>query len=154
MGKLHLGLVSLLAVACATSSPPPGAGQGEGEDTEVELMSLVVEKCGIPELKTFFHFGTAQIRSGHQNLDKLAECLVRGPLRTERLLLIGRTDPTGTEAFNRKLGLWRARSVGEYLIGKGVEAKRIEYRSAGKEGASPQPENYPNDRRVDIELLL
>jgi outer membrane protein OmpA-like peptidoglycan-associated protein len=145
----------LLLVACASSTsnavPPPSSAE---EDTEIELMTVVAEKCSIPELNTFFHFGTAQISSGHENLDKLAECLVNGPLRNDKLLLIGHTDATGPDSFNDQLGLWRAKSVGDYLIAHGVTSDRIAYQTRGKAEAKKDPKSSASDRRVDIRLLL
>jgi outer membrane protein OmpA-like peptidoglycan-associated protein len=151
MGRHGSACLSLLAgLACATSTPPPDHAD---DDTEVELMSVVVEKCKVPELNAFFYFGSDRIRSGHGNLDKLADCLVDGALRGERLLLIGHTDATGPDSFNASLGLWRAQRVRDYLIGRGVDPSRIEIQSRGKQDARPEPANHPTDRRVDIRLL-
>ena len=67
--------------------------------------------------------------------------------------MIGRTDPRGTEEYNEKLGQERAKSVKDYLVKAGVEAARIETESRGKDDASPAPEDWPSDRRVQIELV-
>lgn len=148
------GLCLFLA-SCATTAavtgPNASAPGGEGEG-EIELMTVVAEKCSIPELKAFFHFGTAEIKSGQENLDQLAACLVSGPLRDEKLLLVGHTDPTGPDDYNDQLALFRAKSVGDYLIQHGVAKERIAYQSLGKKDATSDPKQHASDRRVDIRL--
>lgn len=152
---MRAACLALLLLGCATTSsgPGPGAeGEAQPEDGEIELMTVVAEKCSIPELKAFFHFGTAEIKSGQANLDQLATCLVSGPLRDEKLLLIGHTDSTGPDAYNDQLALLRAKSVGDYLIQHGVAKERIAYQSLGKQDAAADPKRHAADRRVDIRL--
>ena len=75
-----------------------------------------------------------------------------GPLKGQSIRLVGRTDPRGNEEYNEKLGTKRAESVKSYLVKAGVEAARVEVTSYGKDDASPSPEDWPSDRRVQIEL--
>lgn len=140
----------LLLGACAGAPPSPDSA----DDTDVLLMDIVVEKCKVPELQAYFHLASAEFAGSHENLDRLAECLTEGPLKGEQVRLIGHTDPTGSEAFNQKLGLSRAQRVGQYLSKQGVSADRIRYESRGPKEASGDPERYPNERRVDIQILL
>jgi peptidoglycan-associated lipoprotein len=51
------------------------------------------------------------------------------------VLLQGHTDQQGSTDYNRKLGLRRAETVKEHLIGLGVPATSIKVVSLGKEGA-------------------
>jgi outer membrane protein OmpA-like peptidoglycan-associated protein len=153
--KMRAAGLCLFLASCATTAaapdPRPNGEAQEGEG-EIELMTVVAEKCSIPELKAFFHFGTAEIKSGQANLDQLATCLVSGPLRDEKLLLVGHTDPTGPDEYNDQLALFRAKSVGDYLIQHGVAKERIAYQSLGKQDAAPDPKKHASDRRVDIRL--
>jgi peptidoglycan-associated lipoprotein len=75
-----------------------------------------------------------------------------GPLKDRRIALTGRTDPRGSENYNEKLGLERAERVKRYLVANGIDSARIETRSLGKTDASPAPQDWAADRRVEIEL--
>jgi OOP family OmpA-OmpF porin len=150
--------VLLWAVGCAGSQTPIVTTEGEKIDPdEIIDVKVVVEKCAIPDLQTYFEFDSDEIESS-DNLNKLAKCLTDGPLRASRILLIGSTDSVGSERYNDKLGLSRARKVAAYLIKLGVEEKRIKYTSIGKSKASASPgssvKDRSKDRRVDISVLL
>jgi OOP family OmpA-OmpF porin len=78
---------------------------------------------------------------------------------------LGHSDPTGPSSMNEKLSKRRADAVKQYLVSKGIDAKRIQ--TAGKGGAQPLPKTrdcdalprmekiicYAPDRRVDIEVV-
>jgi outer membrane protein OmpA-like peptidoglycan-associated protein len=83
----------------------------------------------------------------------LANCMQTGPLKGKSIRLVGRADPRGTEAYNEKLGLERAEEVKTYLVHQGVEPGRVLTASLGKADASPFPQDWKTDRRVDIELV-
>ncbi len=149
----------LAMTACASSSRGSSVTTSDGEEVppeeamEVMEVEVVVEKCRVPELKTYFAFDSDQVAQ-HENLDALAECLVSGPLRGHTILLRGHTDPQGDETYNVQLGLSRAQQVAAYLVAKGVSEDRIKYRSLGPSEASDDPADFPRDRRVDIDILL
>lgn len=149
--RLVFGLIlSFTAGGCAAST----ASTEKAKDTDVLLMDIVIQKCKVPALEAYFPFASAELAGPHDNLDRLAECLTTGPLAGERLRLVGHTDPTGNETFNQRLGLWRARRVGEYLSKKGVHADRIQYESRGPKETSGDPGRFATERRVDIQILL
>lgn len=64
-----------------------------------------------------------------------------------QIQLIGWADKSGTEAYNERLSLRRARSVHNYLINKGVSSKRIQFE--GK-AIDTQAKNNAQARRVDM----
>jgi outer membrane protein OmpA-like peptidoglycan-associated protein len=47
------------------------------------------------------------------------------------IMIEGHTDNTGTEEYNTELSKNRARSVYDFLIGKGISEKRLEYKGYG-----------------------
>jgi outer membrane protein OmpA-like peptidoglycan-associated protein len=49
----------------------------------------------------------------------------------QRVTIEGHTDDTGSAATNRKLSQARAEAVRDYLVGKGVEASRLEAKGFG-----------------------
>lgn len=148
---LGLLLSAGLFVGCASATPGPAPSD---EDTDVLLMDVVVQKCSVPTLEAYFPFASAELGGPHEHLDRLAVCLTTGPLAGERLRLVGHTDPTGDARFNEKLGLWRARRVGEYLAQQGVDPARISYVSRGPKDTSGDPGRFAVERRVDIQILL
>ena len=84
----------------------------------------------------------------------LADCMMSGSLRDKSIVLIGRTDPRGTEEYNEKLGLERAEKVKSFLVSQGVDGSRIRTTSLGKDDASPLPADWAGDRRVEVKLAL
>jgi outer membrane protein OmpA-like peptidoglycan-associated protein len=102
----------------------------------------------------FFSFASAKTTSARDNatMNILAHCMTAGALKDKSIVLVGRTDPRGSEEYNEKLGLARALRVKAYLIARGVEDNRVLTASLGKEDASPSPADWPSDRRVEIRL--
>ena len=82
----------------------------------------------------------------------LAHCMMDGPLKDKSIILIGHTDPRGSEDYNAKLGAKRADDVRRYLITQGVAADRVTTQTAGETTASGDPKDWPTDRRVEIQL--
>ncbi len=133
--------------------PDQGRGASRVETNTLYSMYLspgIRSACAGPA--PFFRFDSANTATADPTLQTLANCMKDGPLKGRSIRLIGRTDPRGTEEYNEKLGQERAKSVKDYLVKAGVEDARIEVTSRGKEDASPAPEDWPSDRRVQIEL--
>ncbi len=87
-------------------------------------------------------------------LNALAEYLKKSP--ELRFQVIGHTDLHGTDEFNNKLSLERARAVKDYLVKKGIEASRLTIRGAGKtepKVAKTGPEYDEQNRRTEFRLL-
>jgi len=90
-------------------------------------------------------------------LDRLAQEL-KG--RTYRALFLhGSTDPTGSEAYNKKLGLRRSLAVKRYLISRGIPARKLRALSWGDRKArlfsacrrkSPLCHSQSRSVRIDI----
>ncbi|MCC7385802.1 MAG: OmpA family protein [Deltaproteobacteria bacterium] len=158
-GGLWVGVLLLMIGAVAGCAANPKAAAivtTEGEEIDpdgIMDIEVVVKTCAVPDLKTYFQFDSDEL-AAHQNLDQLAKCLSGGPLEGNRLVLVGHTDPLGSDDYNAKLGLARARKVARYLSERGVDPSRIKYESQGKARASGDPAHYPEDRRVDIIVLL
>ena len=101
----------------------------------------------------FFEYDSAKVEGEDKSsMNNLAQCMQHGPLQGKTIVLTGRTDPRGTEEYNEQLGLERADKVRQYLIRRGVEARRIKIASLGKTDASPFPKDWQGDRRVQIDL--
>ncbi len=72
-----------------------------------------------------------------------------------KITIIGHTDNVGTDAYNQILSVNRAESVRNWLVSKGIDAKRIQ--TIGKSEGSPiatndTAEGRARNRRVEIEV--
>ncbi len=138
--------------------PPtlPGPGPAPATAHTDVLYSMYLTQsvrgvCSGPD--PYFSFDSSSpTASDHPTMKNLVTCMKTGPLRSKSILLTGRTDPRGTPSYNEKLGLERAEKVKRALVADGIEAARIRTTSLGSEEASGDPENWPRDRRVQIDV--
>lgn len=100
---------------------------------------------------------------GREKLDELVARLKE--MDYASVHIVGHTDPTGPADMNEKLSKRRADAVKQYLVSRGIDAKRIQ--TEGKGGAQPLPKTrdcdalprmekiicYAPDRRVEIEVM-
>ena len=139
---------AMAAPAPMPAPPPPITTTG------VYLDPTIASACGIPQPKMYFPFDSAEVKnSDSATVDKLSACLTTGPLKGKTLDIVGRTDPRGSDEYNKKLGKSRADSVAEVLTAHGLGEGMIKTRSTGEEKATGSDESgWANDRRVDIRL--
>lgn len=77
-----------------------------------------------------FQFDSYQLHpSSFQELNKLITILTKNPLW--KIELTGHTDDQGTEDYNLTLSKQRAKSVGDYLLQKGIENHRVRTQGFG-----------------------
>ena len=89
---------------------------------------------------------------GEDILGRIARCMQDGALKGESLTLIGHADPRGSRAYNRSLGMERARAVRDYLSSQGVAVSSVDVKSRGElDATGTGPSSWQLDRRVDIE---
>lgn len=113
---------------------------------------------------TLFDFDSANLRpAGRTALDGLAA--QARSLNLEVILAVGHTDRIGSESYNKSLSERRAMSVKNYLVSKGIDAKRIYTEGKGK--GQPVTGTACNnirersalisclqpDRRVEVEVI-
>jgi OOP family OmpA-OmpF porin len=92
--------------------------------------------------------------SFRSSLDDLAETLKAYP--NVKIEIVGHTDVSGQETFNKSLSLKRADAVKSYLVGKGIEATRIT--TEGLADAQPIAPNTTlegrqKNRRIEVIFL-
>jgi outer membrane protein OmpA-like peptidoglycan-associated protein len=123
--------------------------------TGVTLDPSIASACGIAAPNAFFEFDSAQIESQNEGtLYGVARCLSEGPLKGQRIEIVGHTDPRGTDEYNYQLGKSRAQSVSEYLSSHGVNQGNLSVVSYGESLSSATDERgWAYERRVDIRLL-
>ncbi len=72
------------------------------------------------------------------------------------ILIVGHTDNVGNAASNKLLGLKRANRIRNWLVRKGIDAKRIITKSEGKNqpiADNATPEGRQKNRRVEISYI-
>lgn len=100
----------------------------------------------------FFDTDKAVIReTGKAKLDEVAASL--GEWGKVRIEVAGHTDSTGSAAYNKKLSKKRAEAVKAYLVGKGIEAERLQavgYGEAKPIASNKTREGRAKNRRVEL----
>ena len=113
---------------------------------------------------TQFRFDRAQLTpSGAAELDKLIAEM--GAAQIGAITIVGYTDRIGSDAYNQKLSQRRADSVKQYLVGRNVEANRMQAIGRGKNDPVTTPDACKGlkgqrlihclapDRRVEVEVV-
>jgi len=102
-----------------------------------------------------FQTGKAILTAGsYAELDRLLGILKDNPLM--RIEISGHTDNTGSLALNSKLSEDRAKAVVEYLVQKGVEKGRLEFKGFGPQqpiADNTTSEGRARNRRVEFKIL-
>ena len=108
-------------------------------------------------LPVLFQFDSANLGNEQdQFLDKIGAALTGEELAGYRFAVEGHTDAIGGADYNERLSMKRAASVKQYLIARGVSAKRLEVAGLGE--AKPHMSNgtetgRARNRRVELRNL-
>jgi len=68
----------------------------------------------------------------------------------------GHTDTTGTAAYNQTLSENRAKSVVQYLIGKGISTERLSFKGYGQSkpiDTNDTETGRANNRRTELKIV-
>jgi outer membrane protein OmpA-like peptidoglycan-associated protein len=93
------------------------------------------------------------------SLDILADNIMKSKEYIEKIIFVGNTDDVGTDEYNKQLGQRRVDFIISELEKRGVPAKLLEGRSAGKKELLPQREGEDISmwrkrcRRVDLQKI-
>jgi OOP family OmpA-OmpF porin len=109
-----------------------------------------------------FGFDSATLTMPQPKLDDIAAALQADPSITD-VDITGYTDRLGSTKYNAKLSQRRADAVREYLVGKGVDAKRLQTHGKGEQNPvvtdckqkkkSELIECLAPNRRVEVEQI-
>jgi len=120
----------------------------------VHLSDDIIHACGIKDADSYFAYDSARLDTKDVRvITELAKCFTSGPLKDQKMKLIGRSDPRGSEEYNTTLGQHRADSVLKELAAKGLAKDRMDSTSRGESDAVGTDEpSWARDRRVDVVL--
>ena len=170
---LAVGPFAAFTLGCHTTEPtsPPSRGldkpvhppkapdlghSASRNETDVHYRMFIEEgvrsMCSGPS-PTFTFDSTKATGQNDPTMQNLATCMIEGPLKGKTIRLVGHTDPRGAAEYNDKLGLERAERVKRYLVTQGIEAERIQTATHGEDNSSNDPDKWPRDRHVQVELV-
>jgi peptidoglycan-associated lipoprotein len=124
--KATAGKGGAAAAAPSGAAPTEGAGMpGVSPGTQADLVANVGDRI-------FFDFDKSDIRTdARPKLDAWADWLKKYPQVTA--VIEGHCDERGTREYNLALGERRASAAKNYLVAKGIDPKRLQTISYGKE---------------------
>lgn len=107
----------------------------------------------IPDV--LFEVDKAELKAGAQrDLAAIASYLKENP--SQKALIEGHTDSTGTEAHNHELSLRRGTAVETFFLRNGVDPDRLEVRGLGEDhpiASNDTSSGRQQNRRVEIVML-
>lgn len=131
-------------------------GASDPDTIAVDVLVLVTErglKIRISNIE--FPFGSDEIKyRGKQILDRVAQILQK--YENYDVLIEGHTDDIGKEEYNLELSERRAKSVNDYLIGRGIRVDRLKFVGMGETVPlypNDSDENRRRNRRVEFMLI-
>jgi outer membrane protein OmpA-like peptidoglycan-associated protein len=132
----------------------PATYVGEVYNLDISLIKVKVGKKVVLNNILFETGKSVLTSSSFDELDRLYNILVDNPQM--KMEISGHTDKTGSEPVNFKLSESRAKAVVDYLIHKGIESTRLEFRGYGSlqpiaDNATPQ--GRTKNRRVEFKIL-
>lgn len=127
----------------------------DGELTAEQYAKRPEKEEIVPMWDVFFATGESEVLpQSYNELRRLQDFLEENPKVT--IELRGHTDNQGTVEFNRRLSEARAKAVMDYLVARGIDAKRLRYRGFGKSmpvDTNDTPEGRRRNRRVEYRVL-
>ncbi len=132
--------------------PDPGKGQVMG----TSRFKIKYEPPKVYTLdNVYFDVGKATLREeSYAELDELVNYLKRR--EDIRVEIAGHTDNTGTKEDNLKLSQRRAERVEDYLISKGIDARRIDPKGYGEDqpiASNKTKEGRQKNRRTEVHII-
>lgn len=145
--------------------PPPGSSySGMRNDADQDGVSDYMDRCkytppgasvtsdGCWALIDIFASGKYDIHAkAYEQLNAVVKILKENP--SMRLVIQGHTDNSGSAESNQILSEKRAKSVKDYLVGKGIELGRLQWVGYGQSRpivSNTTAEGRKRNRRVDL----
>lgn len=165
---ITIAVLSACVAACGSAPPRQGAdpeltsapigwptlGQDTARFIRIDLGPDTFAECR--RLAPKFPFDSSNtFAQDRMQVAALAKCLDLPEMRDRKLILVGRADPRGTDAYNARLGMKRAEAIKQILVENGIAPERITIESEGEKAAvggegADSAYSYGYDRRVDV----
>lgn len=135
------------------SAPPSSVPTAAPASPDAEAVRAAILK----DLGNVIHFDYDQDLVKPEDrpiLDRKAEIMRANP--SLRIRISGHADDRGSDEYNLVLGNKRALSARQYLVGKGIDAGRIDVTSFGEERPVDASENeaaWAQNRRAEFEII-
>lgn len=113
----------------------------------------------LEELKFLYDYNSASLLTESRIiLDQVAAAMKRHP--TWKIVVTSFTDNRGSDQYNTDLSALRCYAVIDYLVGKGIDPKRLYYSNKGehdpvngcKDGVPCSEEEYKQNRRSELRV--
>ena len=151
------------APAAATPAPAVNEDSLAAERARLEAERLEAERARLEALinqimseDVYFDFDRSELtEKAKELLAQVGELLLKEQRFT--ITIEGHTDARGTEDYNFTLGAKRAMKVKEFLVAYGIDAKRMESVSYGKEAPKVEgatEEAYSQNRRANFRVNI
>ncbi len=133
---------------------------GAGASTSIRVTGGLREGRIIELPNIYYNFNDATLRpDARKDLDPVVALLNQYP--NVRIRINSHTDSRGTDAFNLELSTRRAKTVHQYLVKKGISAKRLEIKGFGeskirnhcKDGVNCNEKDHARNRRTELQVL-
>jgi outer membrane protein OmpA-like peptidoglycan-associated protein len=132
----------------------PDTAQFKEYFIKVELKKLK-EGTKVILKNIFFDYDKATLRpESYPELDRVVDLLKQN--QNIKIEISGHTDSKGSDEYNLKLSQARAKSVVDYIISKGIDAKKIIAKGYGETqpiDTNDTEEGRQNNRRVEFKVL-
>jgi outer membrane protein OmpA-like peptidoglycan-associated protein len=126
----------------------------ESYNLDVSLIKVKVGKKVVLNNILFQTGKSILTTTSYAELDRLYNILIDNPQM--KIEISGHTDKTGSEPVNFKLSEARAKAVVDYLVKKGIDVSRLEFRGFGSLqpiADNATPEGRTKNRRVEFKIL-
>lgn len=158
------------APAAVASAAEPNADSLAAEQARLEAERLAAERARLEAERArlealinqimsedvYFDFDRSELtEKAKELLAQVGELLIKEERFT--ITIEGHTDARGTEDYNFTLGAKRAMKVKEFLVAYGIDAKRMESVSYGKEAPKVEgatEEAYSQNRRANFRVNI
>jgi len=141
------------APAPAAAAPAPAVNEDSLAAERARLEALINQNMSED---VYFDFDRSELtEKAKELLAQVGELLLKEQRFT--ITIEGHTDARGTEDYNFTLGAKRAMKVKEFLNAYGIEGKRMESVSYGKEAPKAQGETeeaYSQNRRANFRVNI
>ncbi len=126
------------------------AAEIKGHQTTDTFLPVLRDKIIIP----FLHNSNSFSQQDRKELEKVTQILLQNPSLSVKI--VGYSDSSGPDDYNRTLSLRRAQMVTDFLVKNGVDTRQITTYGLG--AASPlesneSPEGRRLNRRVELEII-